>query len=105
MSTDQPSDSPTQPQLIEGEALHIEEMAKLCCVSTQWIHTRIEQEVIDAVIKDGQYYFTGSSVVRVEQLARIEQTYDADPQLAALVADLIEEVRNLRRQLNRVSSG
>jgi chaperone modulatory protein CbpM len=104
MSTDQPSYSPTQPQLIEGQALHIEEMAKLCCVSTQWIHTRIEQDVIDAVIKDGHYYLTGSSVLRIEQLARIEQTYDADPQLAALVADLVEEVRDLRRQLNQASA-
>jgi chaperone modulatory protein CbpM len=43
-------------------------------------------------------------VLRIEQLARIEQTYDADPQLAALVADLVEEVRDLRRRLDRVSS-
>jgi len=40
-------------------------------------------------------------VYRVQQVAKIEQTYEADPQLAALVADLMHEVQQLRRQLNR----
>jgi chaperone modulatory protein CbpM len=104
MKPNQASDTPAQPQLLEGEALHIEEIAKLCCVSTQWIHTRIEQEIIHAVKKDGHYYLTGSTVLRIQQVARIEQTYDADPQLAALVADLVEEVRNLRHRLQQGSS-
>jgi chaperone modulatory protein CbpM len=90
-----------QPQLLEGEVLLVEEMARLCCVTTDWLHTRIEQEVIHAVHREGAYYLSSATVVRVQQVAQIEQTYDADPQLAALVADLVEEVQHLRRQLKR----
>ena len=92
---------PLQPQLLEGEVLRVEEMARLCCVTTDWLHERIEQEVIHAVHREGTYYLSSATVIRVQQVAKIEQTYDADPQLAALVADLVEEVQQLRRQLKR----
>jgi chaperone modulatory protein CbpM len=92
---------PLQPQLLEGEVLRVEEMARLCCVSTEWLQARIEQEVVHAVYRDGTYYLSSATVIRVQQVAKIEQTYDADPQLAALVADLVEEVQHLRQQLKR----
>jgi chaperone modulatory protein CbpM len=92
---------PLQPQLLEGEVLRVEEMARLCCVSTEWLQARIEQEVVHAVHRDGTYYLSSATVIRVQQVAKIEQTYDADPQLAALVADLVEEVQHLRQQLKR----
>lgn len=93
--------SPVQAQVLEAEALPVEEIARLCCVSIEWLHSRIEQEVIYAVWRDGRYYLSSAMVYRVVQVAKIEQTYEADPQLAALVADLVEEVQHLRRQLNR----
>jgi chaperone modulatory protein CbpM len=92
---------PLQPQLLEGEVLRVEEMARLCCVTTEWLQARIEQEVVHAVHRDGAYYLSSATVIRVQQVAKIEQTYDADPQLAALVADLVEEVQHLRQQLKR----
>ena len=92
---------PLQPQLLEGEVLRVEEMARLCCVTIDWLHERIEQEVIHAVHREGTYYLSSVTVIRVQQVAKIEQTYDADPQLAALVADLVEDVQQVRRQLKR----
>ena len=38
-------------------------------------------------------------MVRARRLAQLEVTFDADPHLAALTADLIEEVAFLRRRL------
>jgi chaperone modulatory protein CbpM len=86
-------------ELLEGEVLKLEEMARICGVSVQWLHERVEQEVIHAVDKQGFYYLECSSVVRIQQVSHIEQTYDADPQLAALVADMTEEIRRLKRQI------
>ena len=57
--------------------------------------------MVHAVYRDGTYYLSSATVIRVQQVAKIEQTYDADPQLAALVADLVEEVQHLRQQLKR----
>lgn len=89
-------------ELLEGDVLHVEQMASLCGVSGQWLHTRIEQEVIHAVERQGTYYLSSTSVLRIQQVSKIEQTYDADPQLAGLVADLVEEVRALKHKI-RVS--
>ncbi len=96
---------PMQPQFLEGEVLRLEEMARLCSVKTEWLQARIEQEVVHAVPRDGTYYLSSATVIRVQQVAKIEQTYDADPQLAALVADLVEEVQHLRQQIKRSATG
>jgi chaperone modulatory protein CbpM len=85
-------------QVIDGEMLHADDIARICCVTTHWVHTRIEQEILHAVMRDGTYYFSSQMLYRAKQVANIEHQYDADPQLAALVADLVEEVRALREQ-------
>jgi chaperone modulatory protein CbpM len=43
--------------------------------------------------------FTSAALVRVRRIANLESAFDADPQLAALAADLMEEVARLRRLL------
>ena len=88
-----------QVQVIDGEMLHADDIARLCCVTTQWVHARIEQEILHAVMRDGKYYFSSQMLFRAKQVASIEHQYDADPQLAALVADLIDEVRALREKI------
>lgn len=88
-----------QVQVIDGEMLHADDLARLCCVTPQWVHARIEQEILHAVMRDGTYYFSSHMLFRAKQVASIEHQYDADPQLAALVADLIDEVRALREKI------
>jgi chaperone modulatory protein CbpM len=90
-------------QVIDGEMLHTDDIARMCCVTTQWVHTRIEQDILHAVMRDGTYYFSSQMLFRAKQVASIEHQYDADPQLAALVADLIDEVRALRSQVTQAS--
>ena len=91
------------PELLDDQMLELREVARICCVNQQWLVERIEQEVIQPVVRDDTYYFTSATVLRIEQVIHVEQTYDADPQLAALVADLTEEVQALRRELKRLS--
>jgi len=91
------------PELLDDQMLELREVARICCVNHQWLLERIEQEVIQPVVRDDTYYFTSATVLRIEQVIHVEQTYDADPQLAALVADLTEEVQALRRELKRLS--
>ena len=83
----------------DAEWLSIEEMARVCCMSTDWILRRIEDEVIDVHWQDGRRLLSSRMVWRVRRIAEIERQFDADPHLAALVTDLIEEVRDLRRHL------
>lgn len=90
-------------ELIEllDDALSLQQLAQCCRVSTQWVLTHVEAGVLTP--QHGQaaadWRFASTTVMRARRIAHLEQTYDADPQLAALAADLIEEVARLRRQL------
>ena len=47
-------------------------MARLCCVTTEWLQARIEKEVVYAVHREGTYYLSSATVIRVQQVAKIE---------------------------------
>ena len=88
-----------QAELIEGEVLSVEEVARLCRVSPQWVLARVHAEVLGAQWRQGACYLSSAALWRAREIAALEARYDADPQLAALVADLVEEVRALRSRL------
>ena len=81
--------------------LTLEDLARACAVETQWVVERVEAGLIGefAQVSRTTWRFAGSHLVRVRQMAALERDMDANPELAALVADLTEEVRRLRLQL------
>ena len=90
-------------ELIEllDDALSLRELAQCCRVTPEWVLTHVEAGVLTP--QQGQaaadWRFASTTLVRARRIVQLEQTYDADPQLAALAADLMEEVARLRRQL------
>lgn len=81
------------------EWIPAQDMARVCNLSHQWLMARIQENVLHAEHRGGQYYLSCTSVWRVQQIRQLERQFDADPHLAGLVTDLMEEVRQLRRQL------
>lgn len=77
----------------------VEDLARACRVELDWIMGHIDDEVLPARRREGRYYLQCSAIWRLQQMHRIERQFDADPHLAALVTDLLEELRSLRRQL------
>jgi chaperone modulatory protein CbpM len=86
-------------ELLEGAAYGAHEFALACGVSSDWVIARVEAGVLQVDNASGTWRFDSFTVVRARRLVQLETTYDADPQLAALTTDLIEEVTRLRRQL------
>lgn len=88
--------------LAMDRALSLEELAHACRRAPEWVAARVEAGVIEAVGPHGQasqWHFTSTTLVRARRIAQLEATFDADPHLAALAADLMEEVAQLRRRL------
>lgn len=88
-------------ELLDASALGVEELAHTCAVDTHWVVERVEAGLITAQ-SDGSvagWRFESTQVVRARRIAGLERDMDANPELAALVADLVEEVQHLRRQL------
>jgi chaperone modulatory protein CbpM len=87
-------------ELLDEVALTLEELAHACAVEPQWIVERVEAEILgDGSLHIAHSRFTSHDLTRARRLRQLERDFDAAPELAALTADLIEEVERLKRRL------
>ena len=49
----------------------------------------------------GVWRFSSADLARARRMRQLERDFEADPELAALVADLLEEVADMRARLRR----
>ncbi len=103
--------SPTPPaELLDdgSAALTLDALARACRMDADWVAARLQEGLLQAGTEgEGEgdrsaWRFSGATVVRARRIAHLELTFDADPHLAALTADLIEEVTALRQQLRHL---
>ena len=91
--------------LDEPNRLTLVELARSCCMARGWGVAGGEAGLVQGEQSGGRWLFTSSTVLRARRLARLESSFDADPELAALTADLIEEVAVLRQRLRQLEQG
>ena len=102
-------------ELLDQAMLSLHELARHCSTSPQWVIEHVQTGVISYEHADGtattqvtteitseQWRFSSQTLVRARRIAQLEHSFDADPQLAALTTDLIEEVHQLRRKLQNL---
>ena len=93
----------TQPKvdavLIDEETLDLQELASACAVPPTWVVERVEAGLLACSSSEGEMRFASAHLVRARRMVTTERRFDANQELAALVADLIEEVEQLRRQV------
>lgn len=98
-----PSPFFTPGELLDSAALDLAELAHACRQPKEWVVQRVRDEVlqIDADTGTGNagWRFSSRTLLRARRISHLEQAFDADPQLAALAADLMEEVLSLRKLL------
>ena len=88
-------------ELLDDAALDLQALAHGCHMTTEWVLTRVESGVLEPSSGRAatEWRFASTTLVRARRLADLEHAFDADPQLAAMAVDLMEEVAALRRQL------
>ena len=86
-------------EVLGAAAFSVEEAARACGVEVLWLQKRVEAGVLQVHVQSDGWRFDSFTLVRARRVAQLESCFDADPQLAALTADLIEEVARLRKQL------
>lgn len=88
--------------VIEDTWLALEQLAGACCVETEWLVRHVEEGLFpDAISAAGTWRFSSASLLRARRMRELERNFDAVPELAALVADLIEEIDELRARMRR----
>jgi chaperone modulatory protein CbpM len=86
--------------LMEDTWLTLEQVAAACSVEPAWLLRHIDEGLFPhAESVAGVWRFSGSGLNRARRMRQLERDFDAVPELAALMADLLEEMDELRSRL------
>lgn len=105
MTANTPTPVPAElTELLDDAALTLEQLARGVRQAPDWVLTHVEAGVLRPSGGHGaaEWRFASTTLLRARRIADLERGFDADPQLAALTVDLMEEVAALRRQLARL---
>jgi chaperone modulatory protein CbpM len=83
-------------EILEGACLTLEQLCAAAALDRDWLIRHVEEGLIPAAGAIAEWRFTAVHVTRARRMHEIERTYEAVPELAALVADLLEEMDELR---------
>mgnify|MGYP001201233618 CR=1 FL=1 len=86
--------------LMEDTWLTVEQVAAACPVEPAWLLRHLEEGLFPhARSVAGVWRFSGAALLRARRMRQLERDFDAVPELAALMADLMEEADALRARL------
>ena len=91
--------------LIDEQTLDLHELATACAVPPTWVVERVEAGLLACSSSAGEMRFASAHLVRARRMVTTERRFEANQEVAALVADLIEEVEQLRRQVQAAAKG
>ncbi|HEX7645378.1 MAG TPA: chaperone modulator CbpM [Burkholderiaceae bacterium] len=89
--------------LVDEASLTVEEFTLGCNVDHAWLIEHIEAGVLPAQpgSDSSDWRFSGADLRRGRRLLDLERTFDAGPELAGLVVDLLDEVERMKAKLRR----
>lgn len=90
--------------LLEDSWLTLEQMAAACGVEPDWLVRHLEEGLIPhAESVSGVWRISGLALVHARRMRELERDFDAVPELAALMADLLAELDALRARVRNLS--
>lgn len=90
--------------LLEDCWLTLEQVAAACDAEPDWLLRHLDEGLLpQAESVAGVWRLSTAGLLRARRMRRIERDFDAVPELAALVADLLEELDALRARLPRAA--
>lgn len=93
-------------KILEDACLTLEELCAACALEQEWVVRRVEEGLLPVsgtVV--AEWRFSSAGLARARRMREIEREFDAVPELAALVADMLEEMDELRARLRRAGLG
>jgi chaperone modulatory protein CbpM len=91
-----------QGTVLDDAALSIDELACACSVSREWVVRHVHEGSFGELRATvTEWRFSSRDLGRARRIRAIERDFDAVPELAALVADMLEELDTLRARVRR----
>ena len=95
-------DESVQGTVLSEAALNVDELACACAVSAEWVVQHVREGAFgDATVTYTEWRFTSRDLGRARRIRALERDFDAVPELAALVADMLDELDSLRARVRR----
>jgi chaperone modulatory protein CbpM len=89
--------------LLEDACLTLEELSRACAVPPEWVIARVREGLLPAEDDaPAGWRFSSRDLRRARHMLDLERDFEAVPELAALFADLLEELAEMRARLRRV---
>lgn len=86
--------------LMEDAWLTLEQVAAACMVEPDWLRRHVDEGLFPhAISVAGVWRFSSASLLQARRMRQLERDFDAIPELAALVADLLEEMDDLQARM------
>jgi chaperone modulatory protein CbpM len=87
---------------LEDSGLTVEQFCTVIAVEQEWIVRHVEEGLLTVSgTSVTEWRFNSADLRRARRMRMLERNFDATPELAALVADLQEEMEELRARLRR----
>ena len=87
---------------MEEACLTVEQLAAACAVESDWVLRHVDEGLLPAVSgPSAEWRFSSAALRRARRLRGLARDFDAAPELAALFADLLEEMDELKARLRR----
>lgn len=87
--------------VLEEATLTVAEVAHACGAEDEWVLQRVAAGVLTCVAAGPAPRFASRDLQRARRIRALERDFEADPELAAMMADLVDEVERLRTRLLR----
>lgn len=95
-------DTLTGKLLDEQTELSLADFCQACSSTEEWIVDLVEEGILEAEGQDpGRWRFSGVSLIRVHKAMRLHQDLEINLAGVALALELLDEIAELRRQVNR----
>lgn len=92
--------------LLEETWLTVEQAAAICTVEPEWLAAHLAEGLFPPLEQTASAWcWSSATLTRARRMRGLERDFDAAPELAALVADLLEEMDQLRSRLRRLERG
>ena len=89
--------------IVEDAYFTVEQFCAVCSIEQEWIIRHVQEGLFPAsgaVVSE--WRFSSADLRRAQRMRDIEREFEAAPELAALVADMLEEIDALRARLRRL---
>ena len=92
--------------VLEGASLTIRQVCAVCAIEEEWIVRHVQEGLFPVSgTTVTEWRFSSADLRRAQRMRALERDFDAAPELAALMADMLEEMDQLRARLRRAGLG